>query len=167
MEERYGVRDREVAMEDAEAMREAIALGAEALGDHEGGPFGAIVVVGERVVGRGRNRVLALRDPTAHAEMEAIREACRALGTHVLAGGTLYATCEPCPMCQGAILWSRLSRLVYAADRGDAHAAGFDDARFHAAVDGRGSPLRVERALPDEAREVMRRWAAQPGRVTY
>jgi tRNA(Arg) A34 adenosine deaminase TadA len=155
-------------MDDREAMRAAIALAAQALFDDEGGPFGAIVVLGGRVVGRGRNRVLARRDPTAHAEVEAIRDACRALGTHALVGGTIFATCEPCPMCRGAILWARLDRLVEAADRADAAAAGFDDARFHALGEGRaaGGP-RVERLLAAEARDVMRRWAARPDRPAY
>ncbi len=153
-------------MDDEAAMREALALAAEALTDDAGGPFGAVVVRGGRVVGRGRNRVLALRDPTAHAEVEAIRDACRSVGSHLLEDGTLYATCEPCPMCRGAILWARLARVVYAADRSDAQAAGFDDARFEEMVE-RGALPHPGRTLVASAREVMRAWAARPDRVTY
>src|SRR5262245_7781926 len=97
-----------------------------------GGPFGAVVVHGDRVIARAHNRVTSRPDATAHAEVEAIREACAALATHALAGCTLYASCEPCPMCLSSMYWARIDRVYYAATRIDAAAAGFDDARLHA-----------------------------------
>lgn len=95
-----------------------------------GGPFGAIIVK-DNIIFSGVNRVTANNDPTAHAEVTVIRNACNQLGTHILEGATLFTSCEPCPMCLGAALWSRVDRIVYAADRYDAAAAGFDDATFY------------------------------------
>jgi len=115
---------------DARFLAEAIAVAARNA-EAGGGPFGAVVVRGERVIGVGVNRVTADLDPTAHAEVVAIRKACAARDHHALDGCTLYASCEPCPMCLGAILWARLDRVVYAATREQAAAAGFDDAVFH------------------------------------
>ena len=119
-------------------MQEAVSEASAGAAAGHGGPFGAVVVMDGEIVGRGHNEVLILGDPTAHAEMQAIREACTRLDNHSLAGCTLYATCEPCPMCLAAIHWARLDRLVYAATTEDAAAAGFDDAKFHAA---HGQPL--------------------------
>lgn len=115
-------------------LREAIAIATENV-RHGGGPFGALVVKDGKVIGRGVNRVTARHDPTAHAEVTAIREACATLGTHDLSGCELYASCEPCPMCLGAALWSRVDKLYYAATRFDAAAAGFDDAHFYRILD--------------------------------
>jgi tRNA(Arg) A34 adenosine deaminase TadA len=92
-----------------------------------GGPFGAVVVRGTDIVAAGQNRVTAIPDPTAHAEVVAIREAARILGTHELTGCEIYSSCEPCPMCLGAIYWARLDRVYFAASRWDAAAAQFDD----------------------------------------
>ncbi len=135
----------ETRAQDVTLLGEAIALAAANARDG-GGPFGAVVVRDGQVIGRGVNRVTAEHDPTAHAEVQAIRAACRALGQHDLSGCTLYASCEPCPMCLGAILWARLDRLVYAATREDAAAAGFDDTVFHEEV----SRPAAERKLPSE-----------------
>lgn len=107
-------------------LAEAIAL-AESSVAQGGGPFGALVVKEGRVIGRGTNCVTLNNDPTAHAEVSAIREACRQLNDFSLAGATLYASCEPCPMCLSAIYWARLERVVYAASREEAAQAGFDD----------------------------------------
>lgn len=112
------------------AIDEAIA-GAEA---YEGGPFGAVIVREGRVIARAHNRVTATPDATAHAEVEAIRQACRALGVHALVGCELFASCEPCPMCLSATYWARVDRVYYAATRIDAAAAGFDDALMHEAL---------------------------------
>lgn len=103
---------------------------------HGGGPFGAILVAADGRVFEGVNRVTANLDPTAHAEVTAIRAACQGLGTFDLSGATLYASCEPCPMCLAASLWARLDRVVFAADRDDAADAGFDDALFDRYFDG-------------------------------
>lgn len=96
-----------------------------------GGPFGAVVVREGRLVSRGQNRVTRDLDPTAHAEVVAIREACRVLGDFALAGCTLYTSCEPCPLCVSSALWARVDRVVYAADRDDAARGGFDDRAFY------------------------------------
>lgn len=95
--------------------------------DRGGGPFGALVVRRGEIIGRGSNRVTADLDPTAHAEVLAIREACRQLGDHRLTGAVLYTSCMPCPMCYAAICWARIDRVYYAADAAQAAQAGFDD----------------------------------------
>lgn len=98
---------------------------------NNGGPFGAMIVMADGQAFDGVNRVTADNDPTAHAEVTAIRTACRELGTFDLSGATLYTSCEPCPMCLASALWARVSRVVYAADRHDAASVGFDDAVFY------------------------------------
>jgi tRNA(Arg) A34 adenosine deaminase TadA len=134
-----------------------------------GGPFGAVVAKEGLVLGEGVNRVVPEADPTAHAEVVAIRAAARALGSHDLSGAVLYTSCEPCPMCLGAAWWARLSRVVFAADRADAAAAGFDDAAIYAEVaaplDARALP--ILRALPEDGREPFRLWSAKADRVPY
>ena len=102
--------------EHARAMRAAIALAVTGMTRGDGGPFGAVVVKDGRIVGRGWNRVLATHDPTAHAEIVAVRAACRRLRTHVLAGCEIFASCDPCPMCLAAIHWARIDRIWYAAN---------------------------------------------------
>ena len=112
-------------------MERAIAEAIAGVQARAGGPFGAVVVQGERVIACAHNRVTSRPDPTAHAEVEAIREACAALATHALADCELYSSCEPCPMCLCAIHWARIGRVYYAATRADAAAAGFDDVRLY------------------------------------
>jgi len=111
-----------------EFMRRAIALAIDNVRSGGGGPFAALVVKGGRVIAGGVNRVTTTNDPTAHAEIVAIREACRALKTFQLTGCDLYTTCEPCPMCLGAIYWARPARIFYASLASDAAEVGFDDA---------------------------------------
>jgi guanine deaminase len=156
-------------MQSADFMRRAIALSRENLKTEDGGPFGAVVVKDGRIVGEGRNRVIATNDPTAHAEIEAIRAATQALGTFDLSGCAIYASCEPCPMCLGAILWSRIGRLYHACDRHDAKAIGFDDEAFYREITmplkKRG--LKITRLLASEARAVFKDWEADPGKVRY
>ena len=154
---------------DQAPLGEAFRLAREAMADGRGGPFGAVVAMGDRIVGRGANRVVRDADPTAHAEIVAIRDACRALGTHDLRGAVIYATCEPCPMCLAAIHWARIDRIVYAGDRDDAARAGFDDALLYAEVaappERRRTPMRqVDR---EEARRLFAQWLANPARVPY
>jgi guanine deaminase len=108
-------------------MAEAIHVGLQGMRNNIGGPFGCVVVKGEEIVGSGSNRVLADNDPTAHAEVVAIRDACTKLGTFNLGGCELYTSCEPCPMCMGAIYWARPAKVYYANTRYDAADAGFDD----------------------------------------
>jgi len=149
-------------------MREAQALAAQSVRDG-GGPFGAVVVRNGVIIGRGSNRVTPDNDPTAHAEVMAIRTACRTLGSFSLDGCELYANCEPCPMCLAAAYWARLERIYYAATRDDAAAAGFDDALIYREVcllpEQRQLPSL--RLLPDEAGDAFAAWAAKADRVDY
>lgn len=134
-----------------------------------GGPFGAVIVRDGQVVGTGTNLVTATPDPTAHAEMTAIRDACTKLDTFSLAGCTIYSSCEPCPMCLAAIYWARLDRLVFATGREDAAAAGFDDQFFYeqVALSPEARALPSERALESEGLEPFRLWAKKEDRVDY
>ena len=115
---------------DAEWLARAITLATENVANG-GGPFGAVIVRDGVLVAEGQNRVTASLDPTAHAEVTAIRAACQAIGDFSLAGMTLYTSCEPCPLCVSASLWARLDRVVFAADRDDAARGGFDDREFY------------------------------------
>jgi len=134
----------------------------------DGGPFAAIVVKDGAVVASGTNRVTADHDPTAHAEVVALRAAGRVLGTNDLTGCVVYASCKPCPMCQAAAWWSRVDRVVYAATDVDAAAAGFDDADFWAAMRGEGSPpIPTEHLVIPSALVPFEAWAANPDRVGY
>lgn len=134
----------------------------------EGGPFGAVIVVDGRVVARAHNRVLAACDPTAHAEVEAIRKACRRLGHWHLADAELYATCEPCPMCLAAVHWARIRRVYYGCTSEDAARAGFDDKLFADSL-GRLRELRVEMVpfLREECLPLFEEWVRRPDRVVY
>jgi len=116
-----------MASDPREFMAEALRLAVENTVSGEGGPFGAVVVRDGEIIARGVNLVTGSNDPTAHAEIVAIREACRVVGSFQLTDCELYASCEPCPMCLGAIYWARPSRVYFAASREDASAAGFDD----------------------------------------
>ncbi len=151
-----------------ELMREALRLARENVAAG-GGPFAAIVVRDGVVVSAGANRVVLDRDPTAHAEVVAIREACRRLGTFRLDGCEIYVSCEPCPMCAAAIAWARLARVVYAATRDDAAAAGFDDARLWAELAGTAASRSIPAAqlLGDEGRGPFEAWEARPDRTPY
>ena len=150
-------------------MHEAIQLSLEKMREGQGGPFGAVVVKNGQIIGRGWNEVTSAHDPTAHAEILAIREACRNVGTFRLDGCELYASCEPCPMCLSAIYWARMDRLFYAATRQDAAAAGFDDEFLYREI---ALPI-VERRLPtvqllrEQALTAMAEWRASPDRVPY
>ncbi len=108
-------------------MQEALKLARQGIEQRHGGPFGAVVVYAGEIVGRGWNQVVLQQDPTAHAEILAIRDACHRLGRFHLEEASLYTSCEPCPMCLSAAYWARLQTIVYAADAGDAAAIGFDD----------------------------------------
>lgn len=150
-------------------LHEAIRLSIEKSQAGEGGPFGAVIVRNDEIVGRGWNRVTSAKDPTAHAEMVAIRDACKNLDTFSLAGCHLYTSCEPCPMCLAAIYWSRLDRVYYAATRHDAAAAGFDDRRIYEelAMDMDRRSLPMTQDLHDEACQALRDWLKNPHRTPY
>lgn len=146
-------------------MGEAVRLAREGVDSGVGGPFGAVVVKAGRIVGAACNRVLEAGDPTAHAEIEAIRAACRELGMFSLAGCELFTTCEPCPMCLGAIHWARIDRVAFALTREDATAAGFDD---EAMFDAMATPqMPMERVVRADAVEVMQAWLDKPDRTLY
>ncbi|WP_277213199.1 nucleoside deaminase [Isoptericola croceus] len=132
------------------------------------GPFGAIVVRDGEVVGEGTNRVTVDLDPSAHAEVVAIRAACRTLDAYWLRGAVLYSSCEPCPMCLATALWARLDRVVFAADRHDAAAAGFDDRDFHEVLAGRApAPVPIEQVPVGSAQAPFDAWRAHGGRINY
>ena len=112
---------------DKKFLARAIELSKEGMQGGKGGPFGCVIVLGDEIVGEGYNKVTSSHDPTAHAEVVAIRAACKKLGTHQLSECEVYASCEPCPMCLGAIYWARPKRVVYANTRDEAADIGFDD----------------------------------------
>jgi tRNA(Arg) A34 adenosine deaminase TadA len=150
-------------------MDEAISLSRASVHENNGGPFGAVVVCDDKIVGRGWNQVTRSFDPTAHAEVVAIREACRTLQRFDLRGCTIYTSCEPCPMCLAAIYWARLDRIFYACTRSDACSIGFDDDFIYQQI-----PLEIEaRAVPmiqlsrDDARAVFQDWEAKPDKIPY
>ncbi|HEX6389404.1 MAG TPA: nucleoside deaminase [Solirubrobacteraceae bacterium] len=149
-------------------LQRAVDLAIEAAGG-EGGPFGAVVARGDDVLAEGTNRVTYDGDPTAHAEIVAIRAACVRVESFRLDGCVLYSSCEPCPMCLAATWWSRIERVVFAATRDDAAAAGFDDSALYAEVaaplDRRGLP--ITRGDVSDARAPFAAWAANPDRVEY
>ena len=153
----------------ADFMRRAIALGLENVRTGRGGPFAALVVKDGRVLAEGANRVTTTNDPTAHAEVVAIREACRKLGDFQLSGCDLYTTCEPCPMCLGAIYWARPARVFYACLAADAAAAGFDDAFIYEELqrsrDARRIPM--EQLLRDESLAIFSLWNRQENKTPY
>ncbi|GAA4613366.1 nucleoside deaminase [Saccharopolyspora hordei] len=134
-----------------------------------GGPFGALVVRDGEVIATGTNRVTVDLDPTAHAEVTAIRAACRALGTFKLDGCVLVTSCEPCPMCLASALWARVDRVLFAADRDDAADAGFDDRAFYDVFEDprTESPTPVERVAVPNRNQAFDAWRAKPDRVEY
>jgi tRNA(Arg) A34 adenosine deaminase TadA len=150
-------------------MRAAIRLALEKMRHGEGGPFGAVVVRRGKIVGRGWNRVTSTNDPTAHAEITAIRDACRRLKTFRLEECEIYASCEPCPMCLAAIYWARIGKIVYAGSGRDAVAIGFDDdsicREMARPVSRRKIPTR--QLLRGEALKVFEEWQDKPDKIRY
>jgi tRNA(Arg) A34 adenosine deaminase TadA len=159
----------EVTPPREDLMARAIATALDGMRAGEGGPFGALVSRGDEVIAVAHNRVLARNDPTAHAEVEAIRAAGAKLATFDLSGCDLYATCEPCPMCYAAAYWARVDRVIHACGRDDAARAGFDDAVLYAEIE---KPL-CDRKLPlvqferDAGLAVFREWLAKADRRLY
>lgn len=149
-------------------MREAIRLATESV-QNGGGPFGALVVRDGRILSRGANCVTLDNDPTAHAEIQAIRAACRTLGDFHLAGCDLYVSCLPCPMCMGAIYWTRIERVFYAATADDAAAVGFDDLfiAHELAKPMQSRELTTIQLLHEEGVVPLRLWQEQPNRIEY
>jgi tRNA(Arg) A34 adenosine deaminase TadA len=150
-------------------MREAIRLSRRALREGQGGPFGAVIVRKGKIIGRGWNQVTSANDPTAHAEVNAIRDACRKLRTFDLSGCDIYTSCEPCPMCLSAIYWSRLRRIYYANTRKDAAAIEFDDDFIYrqVALPPSRRVLPTRQLLRAPAIEVFREWQRKPDKIQY
>jgi tRNA(Arg) A34 adenosine deaminase TadA len=152
-----------------EFMAEAISLASKGMDDGLGGPFGAVVVRDGKVIGRACNDVISLSDPTAHAEIQAIRMACKNLNYFHLEGCTLYCSCEPCPMCLGAAYWARLDCIYYAASQKDAANIGFADAaiydEFCLEPDRRQIPM--TQLMRDEVLDVFQRWREKTDRILY
>jgi tRNA(Arg) A34 adenosine deaminase TadA len=150
-------------------MRRAIALSLDMMQRGLGGPFGAVIVKDGAIIAEGHNQVTTTNDPTAHAEMVAIRRACQALGTFSLAGAEIYTSCEPCPMCLAAIYWARIDRIYFANDRVEAAAIGFDDEFLYREIplplSARSIP--TLRLLAEEGRAAFAVWEAKPDKVRY
>ncbi|MDQ4051488.1 MAG: nucleoside deaminase [Actinomycetota bacterium] len=155
-------------MTDAAWLRQAVELAVANVAEG-GGPFGAVVVKDDELLATGQNRVTRDLDPTAHAEVMAIRAACRKVADYALTGCTLYASCEPCPLCVSASLWARLDRVVYAADRDDAARGGFDDRMFYDlfARDRATWPMPVTEVVVEESFAPFTAWLGQAGRTPY
>jgi tRNA(Arg) A34 adenosine deaminase TadA len=155
---------------DSEFMLRAIALAQAGVDSNAGGPFGCVIVKNGGVVGEGVNRVTSTNDPTAHAEIVAIRDACRNLNSFQLDGCVVYTSCEPCPMCLGAIYWARPDRIIIACDRNDAAKAGFDDAFIYDELCGSDLSQRkvpISTILRDEGLKVFQNWIAKPDKIEY
>ncbi|WP_374467478.1 nucleoside deaminase [Ferrovibrio sp.] len=150
-------------------MRRAIDLSREHMNAGHGGPFGAVVVLDGAIVGEGWNRVTSTNDPTAHAEVTAIREACAQLGRFDLKGAVLYTSCEPCPMCLAATYWARIDTVYYANEQADAAAINFDDAFLYRqlALPRERRTMKCEQILRDEALAVFREWDAKADKIPY
>lgn len=150
-------------------MREAIRLSIQMMRRGQGGPFGAVVVRNGKVVGRGFNQVTSANDPTAHAEIVAIREACQRLKTFQLNDCDLYTSCEPCPMCLSAIYWARLANVFYANTRKDAAKIDFDDDFIYreVALPIRKRTLKLKQLLHDEALAAFAEWQQKTDKILY
>ncbi|MBS1734703.1 MAG: nucleoside deaminase [Bacteroidetes bacterium] len=150
-------------------MQEAIALSRHGMENNHGGPFGCIIVKDDEIVGRGNNQVTSTNDPTAHAEVVAIRDACRNLGTFQLDDCEVYTSCEPCPMCLGAIYWARPKIIYFANNREDAAAIGFDDSMIYdemsASIENRKIPIRS--LGREEALQVFMAWKNKEDKIEY
>ena len=150
-------------------MARAIQLSIENVHSGRGGPFGAVVAKDGNIIAEGANQVTSINDPTAHAEILAIRAACATLGAFELHGCEIYTSCEPCPMCLGAIYWARLSRIYFASSAADASRIGFDDSLIYREI-----PLPLaQRAIPmvqmmrEESLAAFRAWEEKPNKIVY
>lgn len=149
-------------------MRKAIALSIENIKDG-GGPFGAVIVKDGKIIASGVNRVTANTDPTAHAEVNAIRKASKKLKTFDLAGCEIYTSCEPCPMCLGAVYWAHLDKMYYGNSKNDAKNIGFDDSFIYDEIDLKPEERQIQttQLIPEEAIIAFNTWAAAEDKVRY
>jgi guanine deaminase len=150
-------------------MREALRLAKENLDARKGGPFGCVIVKDGEIIAAGYNEVLSNNDPTCHAEIVAIRKACAKLGDHQLVGCEVYSSCEPCPMCLGALYWARPDRFYFSASRHDAAKAGFDDAHIYDEIilDPSGREIPGEQLLHEEGAAIFHRWKELDLKINY
>ncbi|MEO6588753.1 MAG: nucleoside deaminase [Pyrinomonadaceae bacterium] len=150
-------------------MRRAIELARKGMETGAGGPFGCVIVKDGEIVGEGSNLVTSTNDPTAHAEVTAIRNACQNLNTFQLDGCTIYTSCEPCPMCLGAIYWARPDKMFYAANHEDAAKVGFDDQFIYEEIEKPISERKIESVnfLRDEGVKVFEMWANKSDKIKY
>lgn len=155
-------------MKKEELMRMAIELSVRNVADG-GGPFGAVIARDGEIVATGVNRVVPDHDPTAHAEINAIRAAARKMNTFDLSGCEIYTSCEPCPMCFGAIYWAHIDRIYYGSGKHDAAAAGFDDAFIYSEMELKPEcrRLKSEKLMSEEAASVFKEWMNKTDKVTY
>lgn len=155
-------------MTQKELMKKAIELSVENV-ENGGGPFGAVIAREGKIIATGVNRVTANHDPTAHAEVSAIRAACQALGTFDLSGCEIYTSCEPCPMCLGAIYWAHLDKMYYGNDKHDAARIGFDDSFIYdeLALPYTERHLAAEPMLEEEAEQAFRMWEEKTDKIAY
>ncbi|MCK5782330.1 MAG: nucleoside deaminase [Flavobacteriales bacterium] len=156
-------------MNDEYYIREAIKEADKGITNKEGGPFGAIVVKNGEIIARGNNKVTSTNDPTAHAEIVAIRNACKNLNSFQLDDCVIYSSCEPCPMCLGAIYWARPSKLIFAASRNDASDAGFDDSLIYReiALAPEKRLIETKQILRDEAIIIFDKWIDSSDKTKY
>lgn len=150
-------------------MRAAIALAHDGMQRNDGGPFGCVIVKDGVIIGRGNNKVTSTNDPTAHAEVVAIRDACNHLGAFQLDGCEIYTSCEPCPMCLGAIYWARLEKVYYACTREDAADIGFDDDFIYEEMPlaPEDRSIAMEHLLQSEALKVFEEWREKEDKIDY
>ena len=150
-------------------MLEAIKLSRSGMENKDGGPFGCIIVKGDEIIGRGWNKVIVENDPTAHAEVTAIRDACATLNSFQLEGCELYTSCEPCPMCMGAIYWARPDRIYYANTRYDAANIGFDDSMIYKELTCTIEERKIcmEHINREAAVKVFEEWRDKPDKTVY
>jgi guanine deaminase len=154
---------------DIRYMREAIKLSQSGVESGKGGPFGAVVVHDGKIIGKGSNEVTSSNDPTAHAEVVAIRNACKELGTYQLTDCHIYTSCEPCPMCLGAIYWARPSKVFYACTKEDASQIGFDDQFIYEEIKVTPSDRKIEfiQVLRDEGLKSFEIWKEKGDKTLY
>ncbi|MDR0969481.1 MAG: nucleoside deaminase [Lentimicrobiaceae bacterium] len=150
-------------------MKQAISLALNNIKEKQGGPFAAVVVKNGKIIGQGANKVTTKNDPTAHAEVEAIRDACKNLNSFQLDGCEIYSTCEPCPMCLGAIYWARPEKLYFACSREDAADAGFDDSYIYDQLNLNIAKrnLKTARILQNDAMKIFDSWKETENKISY